>query len=72
MFFISKDTPPQIKKTLELDLKEVALTSRVAETLTMLNYNSIGGWSLNELNQKINQDTENYKQLVKKFNISVE
>jgi hypothetical protein len=72
IFFISKNTPFAIKKQLEIDLKNAAQDPRVQEMLSSLNYHSLSNLSVVELTQRINQDTQNYTQIVKKFNITVE
>ena len=72
MFFISKNTPPDIKKQLEIDLKASALAPSVVETYSTLNYQSISNWSTTDLNKRINRDLQNYIQMVKKFNIQVQ
>jgi len=72
MFFISKNTPPDIKKQLEIDLKTSALAPSVVETYSTLNYQSISNWSTTDLNKRINRDMQNYVQMVKKFKIEVQ
>jgi tripartite-type tricarboxylate transporter receptor subunit TctC len=71
-FYGATDMPADIKSQLAQDLASAAKDSRVQEALNNLSYVPLDNMSVTEFKQLLNNDTAKYKQIVKKFNISVQ
>jgi tripartite-type tricarboxylate transporter receptor subunit TctC len=70
-FFIHKNVPANVKKQIELDMRDAAADPRVKEVLSRLDYTSYGNMSLNDFNLQINRQVKEFNQMSQKFNITV-
>ena len=70
-FFIHKNVPANVKKQIELDMRDAVADPRVKEVLSRLDYTSYGNMSLNDFNQQINRQVKEFNQMSQKFNIIV-
>lgn len=70
-FFIHKNVPANVKKQIELDMRDAAADPKVRELISTQDFIPYGNMTLIDFNLELNQQVKEFNQLSQKFNITV-